>query len=166
MYGDVNEHQKATAPAPKRNITESEDTHEPAYQPTLWQQGYALQQQQTESSALPGNAHRQAVVRRVQAYAESHPQEPLSISQACKLAHVSRRTLQYSFESVLGISPLRFLRSLRLNQVRRALLTGNEDQTIVDAAARWGFRHAGQFAKDYKALFAESPSATLARGRK
>ncbi|MEI8618536.1 helix-turn-helix domain-containing protein [Pseudoalteromonas sp. B193] len=34
---------------------------------------------------------------------------------------VSRRTLQYSFESILGINPLRFLRLTRLNNVRREL---------------------------------------------
>lgn len=129
-----------------------------------------LQQEQPDDAPVgmtrQAQIHRQAVVRKVQSYVESHPQEVLTITQACAIAHVSRRTLQYSFESVLGVSPLQFLRCQRLNQVRRALLTGDAEQTVADTAARWGFWHAGQFGKDYKALFAEPPSATLAQGRR
>lgn len=129
-----------------------------------------LQQEQPDDAPVgmtrQAQIHRQAVVRKVQTYVEAHPEEVLTITQACAIAHVSRRTLQYSFESVLGVSPLRFLRCQRLNQVRRALLTGDAEQTVADIAARWGFWHAGQFAKDYKVLFAELPSATLAQGRR
>lgn len=79
---------------------------------------------------------------------------------------MSRRTLQYSFETILGISPLRFLRVTRLNQVRRALAEAGEvgsGHTVTQISAEWGFWHAGQFAKDYKQLFGESPSDTLRR---
>lgn len=177
MNSHMPPHQKTPCLAPKGNRTESQDANEQAHQLTRLQQDFIqtmvlqiLQQQQADdapvATTLQAHAHRQAVVRRVQSYVESHPQEVLTITQACAIAHVSRRTLQYSFETVLGISPLRFLRCQRLNQVRRALLAGDVEQTVMDTAACWGFWHAGQFARDYKVLFGESPSATLAQGRR
>ncbi|BBM05094.1 hypothetical protein HAALTHF_00650n [Vreelandella aquamarina] len=56
----------------------------------------------------------------------------------CELTHVSRRTLQYSFTTTLGISPLQFLRLTRLNRVRRALRAA-EPQTVTEIATYWGF---------------------------
>ncbi|WP_430461052.1 helix-turn-helix domain-containing protein [Thalassolituus sp. LLYu03] len=122
-------------------------------------------QQNAPDDHAPSAARRRAVVERVRDYLAAHPHEAVTITDLCELAHVSRRTLQYSFESVLGISPLRYLRLSRLNNVRRALLAGLEDgQTISSVAGDWGFWHAGQFAHDYKQLFGENPSETLRRG--
>lgn len=123
-----------------------------------------LQQQAPQASVAPSWGRRQAVVSRVREYVRNHSHETITVTDLCELAHVSRRTLQYSFESVLGISPLRYLRLSRMNNVRRGLLAGLEDgQTIASLAADQGFWHAGQFAHDYKQLFGENPSQTLQR---
>lgn len=123
-----------------------------------------LQQKAPQRNDSPAYTRRRAVVERVQEYLEQHPDEQASITDLCALTHVSRRTLQYSFESVLGISPLRYLRVSRLNNVRRALLEGLEEgETIAALAASRGFWHPGQFAHDYKELFGENPSETLRR---
>jgi AraC family ethanolamine operon transcriptional activator len=77
---------------------------------------------------------------------------------------VSRRTLQYSFQEVLGINPVRFLRAMRLNGVRRDLKSGSRPAASVqDIAARWGFWHLGHFVTDYKRMFGELPSETARR---
>ncbi|MDX2321905.1 MAG: helix-turn-helix domain-containing protein [Moritella sp.] len=85
---------------------------------------------------------------------------PTTISELCNIANVSRRTLQYSFESILGISPQRFIRLTRLNQIRRELSKPTQTKPIVDIALDYGFYHPGAFSQDYKLLFAESPSIT------
>jgi len=123
-----------------------------------------LQQDDTHRRESPSLAKRQAVVAKVKAHLLSHPDKQITITELCELAHVSRRTLQYSFEDVLGISPLRYLRISRLNAVRRTLLAGiRDDETILRIAERWGFWHAGQFAHDYSQLFGENPSQTRLR---
>ncbi|MCU7369447.1 helix-turn-helix domain-containing protein [Paucibacter sp. O1-1] len=110
----------------------------------------------------PSYHHRLTVVEKVKDYIQ-HPHQPITITQLCQHTHVSRRTLQYSFESILGINPLRFLRLTRLNNVRRELKKPQQDKTIAVIAANWGFWHPGQFTKDYTQLFAENPSQTRNR---
>ncbi len=124
-----------------------------------------LQLHQPNCEHSPSYAHRKAVVDRVKAHVAEHGDAPVTMTELCELAHVSRRTLQYSFESILGISPLRFLRITRLNQVRRALRDAEGDVTVTTIATQWGFLHAGQFAHDYRQLFGECPSDTLRRQR-
>ncbi|MCC5904476.1 MAG: helix-turn-helix domain-containing protein [Halomonas sp.] len=109
----------------------------------------------------PSYAHRKAVVDRVKSYVDEHLEGPMTIDALCELTHVSRRTLQYSFTTILGISPLQFLRLTRLNRVRRALRAARPPQTVTDIATYWGFWHLGQFAHDYKQQFGECPSQTL-----
>ncbi|WP_373019740.1 helix-turn-helix domain-containing protein [Thiomicrorhabdus sp.] len=115
----------------------------------------------TRKKSLPSYKHRKEVVERVKAYIQTHQQLPVTMTELCQIAYVSRRTLQYSFETILGYSPLKFLRMTRLNQVRRALKNAPQDSTVVEIAEMWGFTHAGQFSADYKKLFGESPSETL-----
>ncbi|MFT7683770.1 MAG: AraC family ethanolamine operon transcriptional activator [Moritella dasanensis] len=88
---------------------------------------------------------------------------PTTISELCGIANVSRRTLQYSFESILGISPQRFIRLTRLNRIRRELSKPHQTKPIVDIALDYGFYHPGGFSQDYKLLFGESPSITRQR---
>jgi AraC family ethanolamine operon transcriptional activator len=81
----------------------------------------------------------------------------------CNHVGASRRKLQYCFQEVLGISPVSFLRILRLNAVHKALCTGGEEKQIQDIAAEWGFWHLGHFTSDYRNLFGERPSDTRSR---
>jgi len=105
---------------------------------------------------------RKKVVDIAKEYVIENCHKPMSILQLCEVANVSRRTLQYSFENVLGISPTKFLRITRLNGVRRAL-SQQHSGTISEVAGQWGFWHLSQFSQDYKILFDELPSETFRR---
>ncbi len=120
-----------------------------------------LKANQTSHELPPSYTHRKAVVDRVKRYVDEHLEGPVTMETLCELTHVSRRTLQYSFTTILGISPLQFLRLTRLNRVRRALRSAEPHQTVTEIATYWGFWHLGQFAHDYKQQFGESPSQTL-----
>ncbi|ASP37528.1 AraC family transcriptional regulator [Bacterioplanes sanyensis] len=124
-----------------------------------------LQQPSVREQRRSSYGRRRAVVERIQAYVEAHPHAPITITELCQLTHVSRRTLQYSFEAVLNMSPQRYVRITRLNGVRRQLLLASADEGLLISrvAAEWGFWHAGQFGHDYKQLFGERPSDTLQR---
>ena len=87
---------------------------------------------------------------------------PTNITDICQAVGASRRTLQYCFQETLGISPLEFLRAVRLDGVRRMLRSA---PTVTDAAAHWGFWHLGYFSQDYRNMFGELPSQTYRRYR-
>lgn len=107
---------------------------------------------------------RQRIVREAREYMRRHAAEPLGVPDLCEALQVSRRTLQYSFHDVLQLSPVTYLRVLRLNGVRRELREGGREP-VADCAARWGFWHLSRMATDYRALFGELPSQTLQRAR-
>jgi AraC family transcriptional regulator, ethanolamine operon transcriptional activator len=84
-----------------------------------------------------------------------------SVTDLCQRLQVSRRTVQNSFRAVAETTPLNYLRSVRLNGVRRTLMTTRaRELSIGDAAAQWGFYHLSHFAAQYQELFAELPSQT------
>lgn len=114
--------------------------------------------ERVSTDELPGVALRRRLVDRACELMLAHADEPLSMLEVCRHVGASRRKLETCFQDVLGTSPARYLRAVRLNGVRRELRAGAG--TVQAAAARWGFFHLGQFARDYKAQFGELPSFT------
>ena len=101
---------------------------------------------------------RHDLVHRVREMVHECPEQPLNVSDLCVRLHVTRRTLQNAFQGAIGMSPATFLRTVRLNGVRRALRDPSTVATIAETAARWGFWHMGHFCQEYKALFGQTPS--------
>jgi AraC family ethanolamine operon transcriptional activator len=85
----------------------------------------------------------------------------LSMLEVCKRVGVSQRKLTYCFQQVLGMSPMQYQRTARLNCVRADLKKAKSGEGVHDIASRWGFWHMGQFSQDYKRMFGELPSSTL-----
>jgi AraC family transcriptional regulator, ethanolamine operon transcriptional activator len=104
------------------------------------------------------------IVRIAETYALSQVGEHLSVSDLCRVAGVSERTLEYAFRDVMGLTPVAYLIRLRLHRVREGLLAGTHATTTVTAEAlNWGFWHFGDFSRAYKDCFGELPSDTLRR---
>jgi len=108
----------------------------------------------------------QRVITEIANYIKQTNHYPLTITELCQIAHVSRRSLQYSFEQGLGISPIQYIRECRLNEIRRILLSSEQQITIADLALNFGFFHLGTFNAQYKQLFAETPTQTLQRSER
>jgi AraC family ethanolamine operon transcriptional activator len=102
------------------------------------------------------------IFARAQDYIFAHHHEAISVVDLCEKLYVSRRTLQNCFQDLLGMTPLGYLKVIRLNAVRRELKNpASLYHTVQDIAAAWGFWHMGQFAADYSRLFCERPSEAL-----
>ncbi|HEY7443057.1 MAG TPA: helix-turn-helix domain-containing protein [Vicinamibacterales bacterium] len=104
------------------------------------------------------------IVRIAEAHALSHVDEHVSLSDLCRVAGASERSLEYAFREVMGLTPVAYLIRLRLHRVRQGLLAGTHGTTTVTAeAVNWGFWHFGEFSRAYTHCFGELPSDTLRR---
>jgi AraC family ethanolamine operon transcriptional activator len=133
--------------------------------------GLALTESVLQCSRTPEPSRRslaainkRRIVAKARAYMEQQPDAVLAVPDLCKAIGASRRALQYAFEEVLQVSPVTYLRLMRLNRAR-VDLQQPQACAVGDVAARWGFWHLSRFAAEYKSLFGELPSATLQRAR-
>jgi AraC family transcriptional regulator, ethanolamine operon transcriptional activator len=106
------------------------------------------------------------IVNRVRSSTLTNPGFPLSIEELCKALKVSRRTLNHAFIRVLGITPVTYMRNVRLQRIRIELLNASKDvSSIAHVASKWGFWHMSLFSRYYRELFGECPIDTLQRAR-
>ena len=90
--------------------------------------------------------------------------KPLHIDHICRLAGVSPRTLRNAFQAIYSSSPYRHLRTLRMGEARKALLSPvSSTLTVTEVAMHHGFLELGRFSVEYRRAFGECPSATLRR---
>lgn len=122
-----------------------------------------------EHSGLPrqlrNSPARQRIVNVANDFLSANPGSPIYTEDLCRVLGISPARLADAFRASFGISPHRFLKLRRLAMVRSALRdcgTGVPPtaRTIVQAH---GFWHLGQFARDYRAHYGETPSETRAR---
>lgn len=103
-------------------------------------------------------------VRVVTATVEAAPDRPWRLADLAQAAGVSARTLQEAFQRELDVTPLEYVRRVRLDRVRKDLLDADPTTaSVTDIASRWGFFHLGRFSQVYRATFQELPSQTLGR---
>jgi len=112
------------------------------------------------SPMLPHMSTQSYIVRRSQEIALDSEDDVLTVLDLCRHLKISRRTLQYSFQNIAGTTPTAYLRSIRLNAVRRFLMTTPPEVRIGDVAAQFGFCHFGRFSSYYQQHFDELPSQT------
>jgi AraC-like DNA-binding protein len=129
--------------------------------------GLVLCQPHTYSAMLAEEAAHQLprYVAAAVAMMEDMPERRLSPDSLARHVNVSTRVLHAGFRTHLGVSPMQYLRQLRLRRVHEDLTEGDPARraTVAEAAHRWGFSHLGRFAQDYRTRYGESPSQTLRR---
>ncbi|MBF6989544.1 AraC family transcriptional regulator [Cupriavidus sp. IK-TO18] len=104
-------------------------------------------------------------LQRVIDYVQANVDEPLTVADLARVACVSIRALEEGFRRHLNTTPVGYLRDVRLDGVRQALIAaaGAKQASVADIAYRFGFTHLGRFAAYYKQRFGVTPSATLQR---
>ncbi|MEX8194563.1 helix-turn-helix transcriptional regulator [Comamonas guangdongensis] len=99
-------------------------------------------------------------VRRATDYIHANANLLISLEEIANVAHVSVRTLQAGFSRFKGLTPMAYLKQVRLEGVYADLRSANEQRSIAEIARHWRFGHLGQFAQDYRRAFGQSPSET------
>ena len=86
---------------------------------------------------------------------------PMTIADVARESGCSLRSLHLGFQQYKGASPLQYLRQIRLEGVRGALIGDVDQGAISEIAQQWGFTHMGRFAALYKEAFGQTPSETV-----
>lgn len=101
-------------------------------------------------------------VHSVEDYIQAHCDEPITLSQLVEMSGVSGRTLLEGFRRYKGTSPMKYLKSVRMERVHRDLINADANSNrVTEIALTWGFTQLGKFSVEYKQRFGESPSDTL-----
>lgn len=116
-----------------------------------------------QSAVVQGRAMPTRRIADLEAWIEAHLEEPLTIGRLCAVAGVGERSLQKTFESRRGVSPMRFVVERRLAAAHLLLRDQVGTNDVTNVAVRLGFGHVGRFAQLYRTAYGETPSQTRRR---
>ncbi|MCF6473571.1 AraC family transcriptional regulator [Nonomuraea sp. MG754425] len=126
----------------------------------------AADHRRREELLTPGRPCRPPVVNRVIDAMRASPATVFSAADLAEIAGVSIRTLQAAFQAHVDLSPMAYLRELRLERAHAELSAAEPSRTsVAEVAHRWGFAHLGRFATAYSRKYGVRPSATLRASR-
>lgn len=117
----------------------------------------------SEALQKPAETPPRHYVQRAEDYILAHYADPITIDVLARHAAISARSLHKGFQQHKGMSPMSFLRLVRLQQVREALLQARHNATpinITRIALNAGFTHLGHFTQAYRRQFGETPTQT------
>jgi anti-anti-sigma factor len=96
------------------------------------------------------------------AFINEHAQDDISVADIAAASFVTIRAVQLAFRRHLDITPLGYLRQVRLEHAHAQLLSADADRTTVTAvAADWHFSNASRFSGHYRAAYGVPPVQTL-----
>lgn len=116
-----------------------------------------------EAAPPPPSVRLHRVYRRAIVALEQEPDLMLTVAELAVRLGVTTRTLRYAFGHAVGTSPYQFMLRRRLRVVRDALLDPTRTEaTVLDLLLAFGISHQGEFARQYRRAFGESPVQTRA----
>jgi AraC-like DNA-binding protein len=98
----------------------------------------------------------------VMQFMREHAARKLTVEALAKRARMSPSHFAHRFRDVASVSPMRYLKHLRLEQARIALV--RDGLRAAEAAERSGYASAAHFTRDFKQHFGVSPTQFLRAG--
>ena len=86
----------------------------------------------------------------------SHFDQPLDIATIARSANLSPSAFHHTFKAVTSVSPLQYLKQIRLHQARLLML--HEGLSAAEAAFRVGYGSPSQFSREFRRLFGAPPA--------
>lgn len=94
-----------------------------------------------------------AIARSI-AYVSGNLQDPISIDDMATRAGLSRAVFHRKFKQATTMSPIQFVKSMRLNNAAVKIAEGT---TVTQAALDVGYVSASQFSREFKRMYGQSP---------
>jgi AraC-like DNA-binding protein len=109
------------------------------------------------SREMQGNAITAAI-----AFMRQEMDQPLTVRDLAEAVSMSESGFAHSFKATIGVSPLQFLKQMRLEHARKSLLSGSN---VSETANSVGYTSLSHFISEFKRHFGESPKAYTQRLR-
>ncbi|MBV7395902.1 AraC family transcriptional regulator [Mameliella sediminis] len=97
----------------------------------------------------PGNAIARAI-----AHVSANLADPASIEDLAARAGMSRAVFHRKFKQATTMSPIQFVKSMRLNKAAMKIASG---MTVSEAARQVGYVSASQFSREFKRMYGNAP---------
>jgi AraC-like DNA-binding protein len=91
---------------------------------------------------------------RVLGYIQDNLREPITIQDLVKCAGMSKAVLHRKFKAATTLSPLQFIKALRLNEAAMMIAGGTN---VGQAAYQVGYESPSQFSREFRRHFGDSP---------
>ena len=112
-----------------------------------------------QGDLLKGMGHRDARLRQVSRALDlihSEYERPLQVAELARTAHMSASAFFDAFKSVTSLSPIQYVKEIRLNRARQIMIW--EGASAKRAARRVGYVSASQFSREFKRRFGRPPA--------
>lgn len=93
-------------------------------------------------------------IARAIASLSSRLDEPVTIDDLAETAGMSRAVFHRKFKQATTLSPIQFVKSMRLNHAAMKIAAG---MTVSEAASQVGYVSSSQFSREFKRMYGESP---------
>jgi AraC-like DNA-binding protein len=110
-----------------------------------------------------GQAPDAAQIQRAMIFMRAHLTEPISVEAVARAVAMSPSHFAHRFRAVARVSPMRYLKQLRLEKARQLLIGGGV--RAREAAVQVGYESASHFARDFKQSFGAAPAEYVRRFR-
>src|SRR5215831_17208733 len=113
-------------------------------------------------SAVPRGPDGASIAKAIR-FIRDNAHRTLSVEQVARHVAMSPSHFAHRFRAVARVSPMRYLKQLRMEQARQLMVAGG--LRAGEAAARIGYESASHFARDFKAIFGAAPATYVQRWR-
>lgn len=94
---------------------------------------------------------------------KAHFNQQVRIEEVANIAHMGVSTFHHHFRNMTAMSPLQFVKQLRLQEARRLMLV--EYQDAASAAFQVGYESPSQFSREYSRFYGSSPAKHISELR-
>ncbi|MCU0914119.1 MAG: helix-turn-helix domain-containing protein [Planctomycetes bacterium] len=101
------------------------------------------------------DARKMTQLRPAIAYIDAHCDQPLTLAEIAKASHLSVSRLAHVFKEQMGVTPIDYLTSLRIERAKELLL--GTDQSCTEICFQAGYNHQSYFTRTFKSLVGMTP---------
>ncbi len=122
-----------------------------------------LQTEQAPRILAATHGEERSVVVQAVAHLTDKMSEPWTMPLLAAALHTSESTLFGRFKQATSMTPMQYLKRLRLGEARHRMVILGE--SAAQAARAVGYRSASHFSRDYRAVYGTPPATDAARSR-